>query len=494
MKYTIGLFFIFIGIPSLFGQSNEEVLSQQIYEVAEKYISSSDLSRQNSSDPDCERFDPQIADDFVSLFGENIEVITVPDIFSMKLIQLYDTSLTKTSNKIAVSELYKSVNDYYMQSQRSDSLKAFTYSPKNPVIKLFTHEKKIKGNQYKSVIGFSYQVKVCLGQQMRHYRLPVIITLVYSIDESGNYSYPKIVKVEAREEPGGGEGLDFYVTPFAGISSGNMYFGSKKIEQYDNSSLANYGIGLLLQIKSPDLSKIISNSYIIGVGFRQINNLHSVSSLVLNTENELPPFEPSEGIVSSYSKEIRLSNIEEKTTFNMITVPVGIGLNYKFGGFSGKRSVYMNPMMVFGFPIKYNSMFNSGDVDYTGNFVIAGPTQSFPLTINDYYGFGQNFQTVSATNDYSYSKINISGEIELGYKYKLNNLSAFKVGLFYNHGFTKLFDNAEEIPEYITEWNGRIYSYPAFSSPVKQSLMGFRLSIQNFGFQIKRTVETISKK
>jgi hypothetical protein len=490
MRYIFTLFFIFSTLNVVIGQSADIVLRNQLFEVVETYIQTSDLADQSAVDPKCERFNNVIADQFISLFEGDLEIIQVPNLFSEILTSL-DTTI-KSSNLIDESELYISINDYYMLLQSSPHLKAFTYSQTTPVVRIYKHEKKIKGNQYNSVIGFDYQVEVCKGDQPFKFTIPVILTCVYQLDAGGGYTYPKIAKVEYGERPGAGSGFDFYFTPYIEASSGYLNFDTNKISEFDNRSAGNYGIGIKMQIRSSAIPGKLSSSYIIGIGYRQINYNHNLNQLNLIVKDD-PPFETFEGIVADYSKEINIRDVKENTKLNLISVPIGMEFDIKIGSINSVRSIFISPGLVIELPLSYKSSYTSGTLDYTGNFTIAGPAQTFMIRIDDYGLFGKDFQANSALDNYALNKIYIAGELELGYKYQLNSSTSIKLGGFIDYGFTNIFKNDSENPVHITQWDGKMYSYPYFSSPVRNALFGIRLSLQNFGFQWKKTVETIGK-
>jgi hypothetical protein len=494
MKYILTIFIFLNGAAVVFGQTQDSRLRQQLNDLVDNYIHYSDLSQQNTSDPNCERFNFSIADEFVSLFEGDPDLIQIPNIYSDELYGLFGKSNIK-SKKVNEAQMFISLNDYYGMAQENETLKAFTYFPfekGNLVVRIYKHQKKVSENKFQSIVGVEYEVKVCKGEESFQYSLPLRITCSYQTDTtSSGFTYPKVEKVEL-DGKGGTWRYDFYLTPYIEYSSGTIKFDDNKIPEFENKTNGNPGVGVLLQVRIPNPAQKLAKSLILGLGFRQINYTHSLDNLNLLVSNEIPPFQPIDGIIANYSKEIILNDIEEQSSLNLITVPLGVGLDFKIGGITSKRSIYLNPMMVFNFPIKYKSDYNSGTVDYIGQFRIAGPAQSFPLVIDDYAGFGRGFAVKPAMDDYDYNSFNFSGEIELGYKFSFSQASSLKIGCFLNQSFLNTFGNPTNSAQ-ITNWDGKMLSYPYYSNPVKNTLFGVRVSVQNFLFQWKRNNDSIEK-
>jgi hypothetical protein len=508
MKYLIVLVFFLSEVGVLTAQtSKEDKLRDQLYEVAYKYVSYSDLSKQNVAGPKCEPFNEKIGEQFKDLFKDNTLKVLIPNIYSNSLI-LYLNKDKKKSIKINYEDLYISCVDYFTMVDPSGhiskdsiknkgNLKAYTHSPlKNASLNvniLNQHEKKIKGDQYISKIGFSYVAEVEEGEKHSEIEIPVILTCIYSLDSTRTaYTTPKIENIEIKElEPH--RRYDFYFSPYIGLSSGTLLFKNELISEFKNRNKGNHEFGVLMQIKNPNSDKRKSSSLILGIGYRQINFKHDLDTLTLNVSNETPPFSPFDGIVTGYSKEIKLMSIKEETSMKMITVPLGIGFDFRLGNSNSKRYLYFNPIINFGFPIEYKSKYSSGTVDYIGHFDIAGPSTPFKITIDDAkdFGFGTGYVAKPASQNYKLGKINIAAELEAGYKYNIGSSTAINIGSFVSYGLLNNFEKNKVIPSQITPINGELISYPYFSNPIRNLLFGVKLSVQSFVFQKKKKINSI---
>lgn len=495
MKFFITILFFISGIGILSAQTMKEAkLRQQLYEVANKYITSSDLSEQNAFDPKCEGFKQEIADAFTHLFTDSVSSIPIPNIYSDDL-QLF-LNKRKVKSKNNNKALYISFGAYYSMVRDNPNYKAFSYNNDTTLIIIFDkNEKKVKGNKYHSVISFSYQVVVCKGDKSDTLKLPVRLTCVYENDttkKSAVYTYPKIEKVEL-EQLAALWSYDIYFAPYIGLSSGTLLFQNERIKEFENTNKGNQEFGLLMQVKIPNSNKKISPSLILGIGYRQTNFQHALDALTLNVNNEVPPFTPFEGLVTGYEKEIRLKNIKEETGIKTINIPLGMGFDFRLGNQYSKRYLYVNSIVNFGFPIGYKSEYSSGTVDYIGHFDIAGPSAPFQITIDDApdLGFCSGVVAKTTSQNYQLNKINIAAELEAGYKYMLSPSTAINIGCFFSYGLLNDFKKTEEISSQITSWNGELESYPYFSNPTRNLLFGFRLSVQSFAFQLKRKNNSI---
>lgn len=501
MKYLIVLVFFLSGVGVLTAQTSKDAkLRRQLYEIANKYISTSDLSMQNTSNPKCEPFDSGIADEFIALFIDSLNQVQLPNIYSDALLNYFNRT-NKKAEKIKDADLYISFSDYYSMVQSNQNLQAFTYIPDEDGVlnvNLYKHEKKVEGNKYQSVIGFSYRISVCKGDNSYEFKsLPVRLTCIYTADttETG-YSYPKIEKVEL-EELASQWRYDFYITPLVGYSSGILLMEQDRIPNFENHNMGNLEFGTLIQLKIPNLAPKFSPSVILGIGYRQIDYKHELSNLNLDISDEESPITPfNEGIITGYKKEIHINNIAEKTQLKMITVPIGMGFDIRLGNLNSKRLLYFNPTINLGFPLAYKSSYSSGTVDYIGHFNIAGPSQPFSITVDDFKiddkrSFGYDFAARSGMQEYPLKKINVAAEIEAGYKYKLNPSTTVNLGCFLSYGILNNFNKTSDSQSQITSWNGELLSYPYYSNPSRNLLFGFRLSVQRFAFQLKKKNSSI---
>ncbi|MBV5314343.1 MAG: hypothetical protein JZU47_13660 [Prolixibacteraceae bacterium] len=501
MKYLIVLVFLLSGVGVLTAQTSKDAkLRRQLYEIANKYISSSDLSKQNTSDPKCEPFDSGIADEFIALFIDSLNQVQLPNIYSDALLN-YFNSVNKKAEKIKDADLYITFNDYYSMVQGNQNLQALTYIPDEDGVlnvNLYKHEKKVKGNQYQSVIGFFYRISVCKGDNSYEFKsLPVRLTCVYNADttETG-YSYPKIAKVEI-EELASQWRYDFYITPQIGYSSGKLLMEEHRILDFENHNTGNQEFGALIQLKIPNAAPKFSPSFILGIGYRQIDFKHELSSLSLDVTDEESPITPlNAGLITQYKKEMHLNDIVEETRLKMITVPVGMGFDLRLGNLNSKRLLYFNPTITLGFPLAYKSSYTSGTVDYIGHFNIAGPSQPFSITVDDFKidekrSYGYDYAAKSGLEEYPLKKISVAAEVEAGYKYKINPSTTLNFGCFLSYGLLNNFSKTAISQSQITSWNGELLSYPYYSSPTRNLLFGFRLSVQRFAFQLKKKNSSI---